>query len=189
MIRATETASSRPSVLASPARTRLHEPREQGGVPIGVLRVPTHPRVEADLFGGLREEPQPVVVAAELASVSQEPEEDAALLGGPAQAHARQPVLVLEGEENRVLHLIPLMPQGAQGRLDLLRFAEHGADLVEDVRAVVGEDAPSRQAGIGPPARSPVEVAGVGLRPLDLVLGEVDPAQAGQESLHRQPLR
>ena len=90
---------------------------------------------------GVGAEPHALVVAGQLTVRADELEADRAAPRRPGEPDLGQPVAVVEQHEGRVLHGVPGVAQRADGRLDGRRLAEHGAQLVEDVRAVVEQDA------------------------------------------------
>ena len=80
------------------------------------------------------------------------------------------------------------MKKRADGGLHGPRLAEHRAELIEDVRAVVHEDTAAREIGLGSPLRCPVRVARVRCRPAHVVLGEVDAPEAREQVAHHPPV-
>ena len=178
----------RPPVGVTPAHA-VEEVGEERRVPLRVGGIAAHAVIEGDLLGGGGAHDDTLVVAHQLARIPDELEADRAAPGRPRQAHLGQAVAEVQHHECRVLDRVRRVAEVAHRGVHRRRLAEHRAQLVEDMRAVVEEDTPAGERGVGAPRRRPVRVAGVRLRAQDLVLDEMDASDAGEEPGHRLPLR
>ena len=107
-----------------------------------------------------------------------------AALALPVSAHAAVKPLKPGAHGDRVAVM-----QGADVGLDGVRLAQDRAELVEDVGAVIDEDAAPRARALRAPGRRPVGAPGVGLGAAHLVIGEMDASDPGQQRAHGAPVR